>query len=160
MLDHTRRDTTMSTEANKAVVRRWLDRATRMEVVDHDRYRVFDTPGIPDTDDIDTILKYDEQGNMQPYFRDATANVEDLIADGDKVVVIWRVTGTTTAPFRHITTGVTIPPGRTITRRGLSVLTVEGGKVVEERTHEDRLGVLEQLGLSPAVEQVRAGREG
>jgi predicted ester cyclase len=134
-------------EENKAVVRRWLSRETRMEVVDQERYRVVDTPGIPDTDDIETILKYDEQDNFAAYFRDLSGGVEDLIADGDKVVVRWRITGTCTTPFPHITTGVTIPAGKTITRRGISVLTVDNGKVVEERTHEDRLGVLEQLGF-------------
>jgi hypothetical protein len=74
-----------------------------------------------------------------------------MIAERDKVVVSARATGTTVAPFKHITTGVTIPADTTITRRVITILTVEDGKVVEERTHEDRLGVLEQLGLSPTA---------
>ncbi|GAB3740255.1 ester cyclase [Microlunatus parietis] len=139
----------MSIEANKAVVRRWLNRKTRMEVIEPGRYRVVDTPGIPDTDDFETIMKYDEQDNLGQYFEDVTVTVGDLIAEGDKVVVSVTATGTTTAPFRHLTTGVTIPAGKTITRRVVTILTVDDGKVVEERTHEDRLGILEQLGLVP-----------
>lgn len=141
----------MSTETNKAVVRRWLDRETRMDVIEPGRYRVVDTPGLPDTDDFDTIMKYDEQDNARKSLRDVTVEIGDMIAEDDKVVVRLCATGTTTAPFTHITTGVTIPAGKTITRRIVTILTVDDGKVIEERTHEDRLGVLEQLGLAPSV---------
>ncbi|WFG47225.1 ester cyclase [Pseudonocardia alni] len=142
----------MSIEANKAVVRRWLNRETRMEVVDPGHYRVVDTPGIPDTDDFDTIMRYDEQDDSRKYLQDVTVDIGDMIAEGDKVVLRMSATGTTTAPFTHITTGVTIPAGKTITRRIITILTVDDGKVVEERTHEDRLGVLEQLGLPPSIQ--------
>jgi predicted ester cyclase len=123
-----------------------------MEVVDPGRYRVVDTPGIPDTDDFDTIMEYDEQDDSRKYLEDVTVDIGDMIAEGDKVVLRISATGTATAPFTHITTGVTVPAGKTITRRIITILTVNDGKVVEERTHEDRLGVLEQLDLAPSTQ--------
>ncbi|MEU6715517.1 ester cyclase [Nonomuraea sp. NPDC046802] len=140
----------MSIEANKAVARRWLNKETRLEAMDRERYRVVDTPGIPDTDDLETIMRYDEQDDVRKLFRDLTVKVE-LIADGDKVVIPWCMTGTAVAAFKHVSLGVTIPAGTTITRRGITILTLDNDKVIEERTHEDRLGVLEQLGMSPAT---------
>lgn len=141
----------MSSEANKAVASRYLNRATRMEVVDLDRFRIVDTPGIPDTSDLEVIRQHDEQDNVAEFFTDIAVDVEEMIAEQNTVVVLWHMSGTTIAPYLHPTTGVTIPAGETITRRGITILRLENAKVIEERTHEDRLGVLEQLGWQPAL---------
>jgi ketosteroid isomerase-like protein len=67
------------------------------------------------------------------------------------VVVRWSATVTPNAPINVPLYDVPIPAGKTITRTGVSILTLRDGKVIEERTYEDRLGVMQQLGLVPSA---------
>jgi len=57
---------------------------------------------------------------------DAHYVVDDLIAEGDKVVVRWRLLGTHHRAFNGIP-----PTGAAITLRGIAVYRLEGGKLME-----------------------------
>src|SRR5215212_6990531 len=57
---------------------------------------------------------------------DARYEVDDLIAEGDRVVVRWRLLGTHKGNFGGIA-----PSGRPITLKGIAVYRVEAGKLVE-----------------------------
>lgn len=75
----------------------------------------------------------------------ARYEVDDLIAEGDKVVVRWRMLGTHTGDFRGI--GAT---GRDIVLEGIAIYRVEGGKLVERWVVTDLYGLLEKIrGSSP-----------
>ncbi|MFB4283528.1 ester cyclase [Nonomuraea sp. MTCD27] len=143
----------MSIEETKAIVRRYLagGRQNWEAVVDLDRMRVVDTPGMPDTDDWEILLAHGESDNPREFFENLSGGVQDIIAEGNKVVVRWTMNGTAKKPFKHPLLYVTIPVGTTIARRGISIFTLDAGMVIEERTYEDRLGVLEQLGLAPTA---------
>jgi predicted ester cyclase len=76
---------------------------------------------------------------------DARYDVDDLIAEGDRVVVRWRLFGIHTGAFRGIT-----PTGRPITLKGIAIYRVDGGKLVERWVVSDLYGALEESGaLSP-----------
>lgn len=76
---------------------------------------------------------------------DARYEVDDLIAEGDKVVVRWRLLGTHKGPFRGIA-----PTGQRITLKGIAIYRVEGGKLMERWVVSDVYGALEGSGaLSP-----------
>jgi steroid delta-isomerase-like uncharacterized protein len=76
---------------------------------------------------------------------DARYEVEDLIAEGDRVVVRWRLLGTHQGAFRGIA-----PSGRAITLQGIAIYRVENGKLMERWVVSDLYGALAEVGaLSP-----------
>ncbi len=78
---------------------------------------------------------------------DARYEVDDLIAEGDRVVVRWRMLGTHSGDFRGIA-----PTGRAITLRGIAIYRVNDGKLMERWVVSDLHGLLEEIrGSSPTV---------
>jgi predicted ester cyclase len=69
---------------------------------------------------------------------DARYEVDDLIAEGDRVVVRWRLLGTHKGPFRGIA-----PTGRPIVLKGIAIYRVENGKLMERWVVSDLYGALE-----------------
>lgn len=57
---------------------------------------------------------------------DAHYEIDDLIAEDDKVVVRWRLLGTHKGDFRGIA-----PTGRAITLSGIAIYRLERGKLME-----------------------------
>jgi steroid delta-isomerase-like uncharacterized protein len=76
---------------------------------------------------------------------DLHATVEDVIAEGDKVVTRWTVRGT----HQGETEEFGPPTGRQFEIKGLTMHRIEGGKIVEEWEGYDNLSVMQQLGLVP-----------
>jgi predicted ester cyclase len=77
-------------------------------------------------------------------FPDIRFRIEDLLVEGDRVVVRWAWTGTHTGTFRGIA-----PTGRRVTTTGIVLYQLRDGKVVRNWLESDRLGVLQQLGVVP-----------
>jgi steroid delta-isomerase-like uncharacterized protein len=78
-------------------------------------------------------------------FPDLKATVEDQIAEGDKVVTRWTISGTHQGEIE----GLGPPTGRQMEVEGISISRFEGGKVVEEWEQYDNLSFMQQLGLIP-----------
>ena len=78
-------------------------------------------------------------------FPDTSFSVEDLLADGDKVVSRYTVTGT----HQGETEDFGPPTGRQVELEGITIHRIEGGKIVEEWAQFDNLSILQQLGLAP-----------
>jgi steroid delta-isomerase-like uncharacterized protein len=73
-------------------------------------------------------------------FPDLHIDIEDTIAEGDKVCVRWSCTA------KHTGDGLGIPPtGATVHVTGISILRVAGGKLVEGWQNWDMLGLMEQI---------------
>ena len=72
---------------------------------------------------------------------DARYEVDDLIAEGDRVVVRWRLLGTHEGDFRGIA-----PTGRAITLKGIAIYRVDDGKLMERWVVSDLHGMLEESG--------------
>ena len=84
---------------------------------------------------------------------DARYEVDDLIAEGDKVVVRWRLLGTHKGAFGGIA-----PTGRSIALKGIAIYRVEGGKLIERWVVTDLHGLLEEIrGSSPREASHGAG---
>lgn len=71
---------------------------------------------------------------------DARYEVDDLIAEGDKVVVRWRLLGTHEGDFRGIA-----PTGQAIALKGIAIYRVDGGKLMERWVVTDLYGLLEEI---------------
>jgi steroid delta-isomerase-like uncharacterized protein len=75
-------------------------------------------------------------------FPDLAVNVDLMVAEGDLVAVRWTARGTNTG------TGNGIPAtGRKVEVSGTAIFRFEDGKIAEEWTSANSLGLLKQLGL-------------
>ena len=72
---------------------------------------------------------------------DARYVVDDLIAEGDRVVVRWRMLGTHKGVFRRIAA-----TGRPISLKGIAIYRVEDGKLMERWVVSDLYGMLDEIG--------------
>jgi predicted ester cyclase len=72
---------------------------------------------------------------------DARYEVDDLIAEADKVVVRWRLLGIHKGAFGGIA-----PTGRPITLKGIAIYRVKDGKLMERWVVSDLYGALEESG--------------
>ena len=79
-------------------------------------------------------------GALAPHF-----TVEDVIAEGDRVMVRWTNAGTHVGEFAGIPA-----TGRTFQIAGIDVYRVEDGRLAEHWHVVDQLSMLGQLGLLPA----------
>jgi len=71
--------------------------------------------------------------------------VEDQLAEGDKVMVRWRDTGTHTAgPLLGVSA-----TGKVIVLSGIDVLRITNGQIVEQWSESDQLYLLQTLGRIP-----------
>jgi len=82
-------------------------------------------------------------------FPDVQATVEDLLADGDKVVARVSYSGTQQGAFRGIS-----PTGKQIAVMGINIFRIADSKMVEHWGLSDRISALQQLGVVPPLGQV------
>jgi steroid delta-isomerase-like uncharacterized protein len=81
---------------------------------------------------------------------------EDLVAEGDRAVLVWTLRGT----HRGELSGVA-PTGKAVTVTGISVYRIAEGKLAEIWVQSDTLGLLQQIGAIPTPGQPgQAGQAG
>lgn len=78
-------------------------------------------------------------------FPDIEFSIEDIIAEGDRVVFRAEGRGTHEGELMGIE-----PTGREITLSGIVIFRVEDGQVAERWAQYDTLGMLRQMGALPA----------
>ncbi len=126
----------MSAEENKALVRReqeelWnhtgdLDAAEELFVPDQ------------------AEAAREEAADFRRGFPDVVSTIEDLLAEGDKVVARWRSRATHSGEYMGI------PPTNTeVEFTGISFYRIEGSKIAESWNSEDQLGLMRQIGGVP-----------
>ncbi|MNZ68692.1 SnoaL-like polyketide cyclase [compost metagenome] len=77
-------------------------------------------------------------------FPDIHWNLEDLIAEDNKVVVKWNWKGTHSGQFTTF-----VATGKQITASGIAIYHLRNGKVISTTIHTDRLGFLQQIDALP-----------
>ncbi len=146
----------MSTEENKAVVRREieellnhmgnLDAAEEIIAPDY----VSHEPTSGDTRGIEGAKQF--AATYRQAFPDLENTIEDMVAEGDKVVVRFRGRGT----HQGETEAFGPPTGKRMEITGITIKRLSEGKIVEAWTNFDALGMMQQLGLVPAQEGQQA----
>ena len=77
--------------------------------------------------------------------------VDDLVGEGDTVAARWTMSGTHTGPF-PLPNGTTAPgSGRRFSVAGMSFCRLANGKLIEERTEVNWMGMMSQLGVVPGA---------
>ena len=82
-------------------------------------------------------------------FPDIHFTIEDIFADGDRVVARWSSTLTHRGEFFGIP-----PTGNRATLTGIHVYHIADGQIVEEWQELSALGLIQQLGVLPPVEKM------
>jgi steroid delta-isomerase-like uncharacterized protein len=78
-------------------------------------------------------------------FPDFSCTVEDIIAEGQKVVVRFIVRGTHLGMFRSLPA-----TGKKIEIGGIGIYRCADGKIAEGWSYLDTLGMMQQLGMIPS----------
>lgn len=73
-------------------------------------------------------------------FPDLQHNVEEMIAEGDRVAVRFTARGTHTGQWLHFA-----PTGIPIQYTGITLARIAGDKIVEHQTLWDKAGLMEQI---------------
>jgi steroid delta-isomerase-like uncharacterized protein len=130
-------------EQNKTLARRWfedlfsrgnLDVANEIlsaEFVDHLTHE--------DERGLEELKHY--VGIYRTAFPDIQDTVEDIVAEGDKVVVRWTSGGTHQGEFMGVA-----PTGRHVRFSGMRLFRIAENKIVENWVNIDERGLQEQLG--------------
>lgn len=136
----------MSTETNKVLARRVFE-----EVLNQRRLELLDQLAVSDYIEHNPLpgQRTGIEGITDRYTMlfeafDSTFAVDDVIAEGDKVVLRWTQAG------RHIGPIFGMPAtDRTFRTTGIEIWRVENGKLAEHWDAVDIFGQLLQLGLFP-----------
>ena len=133
----------MSTDTNKTLIRRHFDAiwnqgqlAVADEIVSPAYVSHLPLPGQPSGI---AGFKYAVQ-LLRASFPDLQLTIEDLIAEGDRVVARLTARGTHRAAFRGIP-----PTGREVVWTGIRIFRIADGKIVEHWANWDDLGLNQQL---------------
>jgi len=138
----------MSVEQNKALGRRWVEEIWgkgNLAAIDEIYATKFiwnwAPPGVtPDREGYKQIVTMNFAA-----FADVKCTLEDVIAEGDKVVVRWTWRGTHKGEYMGIA-----PTGKQVTLTGIGIVRIEGGKALEEWGEMNMMGMMQQLGVVPA----------
>lgn len=139
------------TEANKALVRRWIEeiwsapdlaaaQAAADAIVAEDFVNHNMPPGLPPGRE---GLKL-QLGVFYGAFPDLTSTVLDLVAEGDRAVARWSSTVTHTGDFLGIP-----PTGRQGIMTGTAIVRIADGLIAEHWSNSDDLGLMKSLGIIP-----------
>ena len=141
----------MAQEENKTIAQRFNDdvwdrgdEAALEELLSPDFVDHGALPGQPpDRDGHKQIL-----GVFRSAFPDLQVTTEDIIAEGDKVVSRWTARGTHRGELMGIA-----PTGNGVTIKGIDVLRIAEGRIVERWAQFNDLEVMQQLGAVPVPGQ-------
>ena len=81
-------------------------------------------------------------------FPDVLVKIDDQIAEGDKVVMRYTITGTHKGEFQGIA-----PTGKSIRMTGIAIHRITDDKIVEIWSNWDALGLMQQLGAVSLPDQ-------
>jgi steroid delta-isomerase-like uncharacterized protein len=139
----------MSTEQNKAMVRRFVDAvvARNLSLVGDSVAEnfVLHLPGSPDLHGREGAKQWAQM--LVSAFPDQQVTIVDLVAEGDKVVKQWTFRATHRGPLMGIPAS-----GKEVTFPALSLYRFAGGQIAELWIAYDTLTILQQIGAMPAPE--------
>ena len=128
-------------EENKAIIR------SLFEALNEQNLALLDELVAPDY--VDHTIQIKGLEGLKRYipmlpkaFPDLRETIEDIIAEGDKVWIHFKVTGTHRGVYRELA-----PTGKKFTIRAVSIYRIVDSKVVEREAIYDMLDYYKQLGV-------------
>ncbi|HXF70879.1 MAG TPA: ester cyclase [Thermoflexus sp.] len=142
----------MSTEQNKALVRQIVEEIFNRGNMS--RADEFLAPDFVEHEELPPGIPRDREGVKQltamlrNAFPDFKTTIEDMVAEGDKVVIHQTWTGTHKGEFMGVP-----PTGKSVSFGVIDILRIAGGKIVEHWGQMDSMGLMQQLGAIPTPGQ-------
>jgi len=137
----------MSLEENKAIIRRWFEAENKKDLSPIEDIVASDF--VDHTHHLKSLEEYKQRiTRFISGFPDFHETIEDIIAEGDKVWVRFRFTGTHTGEYLGLA-----PTGKKITIECVDIFRMVDGKAVEEWEVSDGLDSLIHLGLIEYTEK-------
>lgn len=142
----------MPTEQNKALVRQMVEQVFNrgdVGLVDE-----FLAPDFVEHEELPPGLPRGREGVKQFFttfrsaFPDFRATIDDIVAEGDKVVVRQSWSGTHKGEFMGVP-----PTGKSVSFGVIDIMRIAGGKFVEHWGQSDSMGLMQQLGAIPTPGQ-------
>jgi len=141
----------MSEDANRKLFQRYFDEVTNkgnLDLVDEmfaPNYAHHD-PANPDPGHVGGVedVKF-HLSALRRAFPDITFRVDDMIAQGDDIVVRWTADCTHTGDYFGIP-----PTNKSATITGMNTWHMADGKAAEGWVNRDDIGLLQQLGVIPS----------
>jgi len=139
----------MSLEKNKAIVRRFTEEFNKRNLAVLDEFLAPD--GVNHTHQLRGLENAKQFFTMLiKGFPDFQFTIEDMIAEGDKVWVRFKETGTHTGDYFGLA-----PTGKKITVSAVHNFRIVNGKVVESFSVSDDLAFYKQLGVIEPTEKAK-----
>ena len=139
----------MSTEQNKVLVRQMVEEIfNRGNMSQADEFLA---PDFVEREELPPGIPRDREGVKQlatmlrSAFPDFKATIDDIVAEGDKVVIRQTWSGTHKGEFMGIP-----PTGKSVSFGVIDILRIAGGKFAEHWGQMDSMGLMQQLGAIPA----------
>ena len=144
---------TLSLEENKAIIRRWFEAENKKDLSPIEDIVAPDF--VDHTHQLRSREEYKKRITMFiKGFPDFHETIEDIIAEGDKVWVLEKVTGTHKGEWNLF--GITLAPtGKKITFTAVWIYRIVDGKIVERKSVIDMLAFLQQLGVIEYTEKAK-----
>ena len=137
----------MSTETNKAIVRRYIEQVVnsqRHDLIEEFLVETVELHGTgPTTVGLTAVQEW--YAKFAASFPDWHTTIDDLVAEGDKVVVRITSNGTHRGEMQGIPA-----TGKQVTQHAIAIYRLTNGKIIEGRLQTDMLSMMQQLGLIPA----------
>ena len=140
----------MSTEQNKATVRQMVEEVFNRGNVS--RVDEFLAPDFVEREELPPGMPRDREGVKQltavlhSAFPDFKATIDDIVAEGDKVVIRMTWRGTHKGEFMGVP-----PTGKSVSFGVIDIIRVAGGKGVEHWGQMDSMSLMQQLGAIPTA---------
>ena len=142
----------MSTEQNKALVRQMVEKVFNqgnMSQVDE-----FLAPTFAEREELPPGRPRDREGvkqltiTLRSAFPDFKATIDDIVAEGDKVVIRQTWSGSHKGEFMGIP-----PTGRSVSFGVIDIIRIAEGRCVEHWGQMDSMSLMQQLGAIPTSAQ-------
>jgi steroid delta-isomerase-like uncharacterized protein len=141
----------MSTEQNKASAHQFIEEVLNQGIMS--RINELLAPDFVEHEELPPGVPRDREGvtllmtMLRSAFPDFKATIDDMIAEGDKVVVRMTWTGTQQGEFMGMP-----PSGKPMSIGVIDIFRMEKDKLVEHWGLSDTMSMMEQLGAMPAPE--------
>ncbi|SRR6266540_2072996 len=139
----------MSAEQNKSIVRRWVEEGwnkRNIALIDQlyaPNFYQHETG--PETVNSSEALKQFVAGYLSA-FPDLQFTIEDLVAEGDKVVWRFKASGHQNGSFMGLPAS-----GKAVGVTGIVIFRLENSRMAEAWLNLDVLGLLQQVGIIPVA---------
>jgi steroid delta-isomerase-like uncharacterized protein len=139
----------LSTATNKAIVRRYIEQVLneqRHDLVEEFLTENIELHGSGLAPGLEVVKQWFT--TFATAFPDGYTTIEDMVAEGDRVVARTAFNGTHQGEMQGIPA-----TGKSVNMPGIAIFRLDNGKITEGWLVSDNLGMMQQLGVVPTPQE-------